>query len=104
MDNAYVLTMPALVILLGTLGWFFIRRVLSQQDKEADARTIGIQEEFKEINVRLNQHGERVRAIEIEMERKVTLEELKELREEMRSYVHQSTETILGVLNSKHGV
>jgi hypothetical protein len=95
-QNTFMIIGPLALAALGTLAWFLFQRQIKRSD-EADAK------EKSEAEARTAELEERVRKLEIDVERRVTREELKELRAEFKADMQASALQIIAALKPGHG-
>jgi len=112
MDSSqFTITLSSLVAGLVALGWYLFQRQMRKSDEsDKDARAAAAAElselkaacaKLHEDDVlRMNQHGERIRAMEIELERRVTRDDLKDLRAELKDDMQKSSLQIIAALKA----
>lgn len=83
METGYTLTFSAFVGIFGIVAWFLVQRQIKKSDDESTKKDLAVEARFKDHEVRMNQHGDRLRNAEIELERKTTREELEKVSDRM---------------------
>lgn len=104
MNDAYVLTFPAAILIVGTLGWFFFRRWVKQSDDEAERKAQAHAREHEKLEAALSRRAEDVRQIELKMTEKVGYDKLEALRLEIKSDFEHFQSAVLAALGGRrHG-
>ena len=115
METGYTLTFSAFIAGVGIIAWFLVQRQIKKTDDESTKKDLSVEAKFKDHEVRMNQHGDRLRQAEIELERKTTREELEKvsdrmtssldgLRTEVKTDIQNLQSTVLAALSRNHGV
>ena len=115
---SFSVTFPVFLALLvsgvGTLAWWLVQRQINKSDSETEKRDKFIDSKFTDHETRMNQHGDRLRQAEIELERKTTREELEkatdrmfnglaELRSEIKIDIQQLSSAVLAAVSRSRG-
>jgi hypothetical protein len=109
--NVYTLTFPAFIGLLGLVAWMLVQRQIKRADDDAAKREASIDAKFKDHEVRMNQHGDRLREAEIALAGKTSREELEKvtekftasvenLRNEMRADIQELRTSVLTAISN----
>ena len=83
----YTLTFPAFIGLLGIGAWFLVQRQIKKSDDESNRAAQAVEARFKDHEVRMNQHGDRLREAELKLAEKINREELEKVSDKMMASV-----------------
>ncbi len=104
MDQSASITIGTITVLLAGFAWWYFQRMIKKNDEAAikelaDLKTLCAQNHAADVE-RLNQHGEKIQNLQIELERRMTRDEFREFRLEVKQDLQASSLQIITALKA----